>query len=182
MWSLLTGAFSSVGGLLMLLAVCGSLVGLGSCEMHKIDEGKYQALVASTATAAARAAATAAAMQKANDQDALNASAAEAEAQKELNDVAQANQAVPLAAPIVKTIAANCVPYGFVRLHDAAARSLSFASVGIAPGKSDDACAPVKWADVERVIVANYSLANDNAEQLNRLIATLRAEQKDMAK
>jgi hypothetical protein len=179
MWTLISGAFSSVGGLLTMLAVIAGLTGFGAFEMHKIDEGKYQTFVAAQAKAQAAAEEKAAATQKQVDDTALAAAGMETAAQTALTT----NLHEELAnVPIVKTVAINCVPYGFVRVLDAAASGRALAGLALPAGKSDDACAPFDWNAVARSIVSNYFTARANAEQLNQLVTLLQDEQKAMAK
>lgn len=74
---------------------------------------------------------------------------------------------------IVKTVASGCVPYGLVRVLDAAASGRGAALLSLPAGKSDDACAPVTWAAVARSVVDNYYTARANIDQLNGLIGAI---------
>lgn len=67
-----------------------------------------------------------------------------------------------------------CVPWGLVRLHDAAAGGRDPDAVAAPGGQSDDACSPFKPADVAAVIAGNYGVARANAEQLDALEADVR--------
>lgn len=70
--------------------------------------------------------------------------------------------------------AACTVPVGFVRLHDAGARSMS--PVPLAPGESYDAPSGLKLSAVVTTILDNYGAANANAEQLSVLQEWVRRE------
>jgi hypothetical protein len=177
MWSLIASAASSASGLLVLLAVVGGLVGAGAYGQHRLDEDSLDKLKASYATAEEAAVAKAAATQKQVDQISLNAAATETAAQTALTTHLSQEPVY-----VIKTVASNCVPYGLVRVLDAAASGRITASLTLPAGKSDDACAPVTWAALERSVVANYYTGLANAEQLNRLVGVLQAEQKELAK
>lgn len=177
MISLISSLMGSAGGILVMLAVVAAIAAGGAYEQHKVDADALDNLKAGYAQAQAAAEAKAAAQQKQVDQTALAASAAESTAQTTLTTTLHEELAN---VPIVKTVAANCVPYGFVRVLDAAVTSRGYASLALPAGKSDDACAPTSWAAVERSVISNYYTASANAEQLNRLIGVLQAEQKAM--
>lgn len=67
-----------------------------------------------------------------------------------------------------------CVPWGLVRLHDAAALGLDPDKVVAPAGQPDDECSGVSPADLASRIAANYGIARQNAEQLNALEADIR--------
>lgn len=71
--------------------------------------------------------------------------------------------------------ASGCVTYGLVRVLDAAALGADPGDLELPAGKSDDACAPVKASALAASIVENYGVGQQNAEQLNALIADTRA-------
>lgn len=64
-----------------------------------------------------------------------------------------------------------CIPYGFVRVLDAAILGVRPDDLPLPTGASDDACAPVVASHLAAEIVANYGLARQNANQLDALIA-----------
>jgi hypothetical protein len=179
MWTLIGGLASSASGIIALLVVVGGLVAAGAFGQHKLDESTLDKLKLSYATAEATAVAQAAAQQKQVDAVGLAASSSEAAAQNKLATTLRQELAN---APTFKTVASACVPYGFVRVLDAAASGRLSASLTLPAGKSDDACAPTSWAALERSVVTNYYAAGANAEQLNQLIAVEKAEQKVLTK
>lgn len=68
-----------------------------------------------------------------------------------------------------------CIPWGFVRLHDAAVLGVDPASLPNPAGQSDDACSTITYPDLAARIADNYAAARANAEQLNALEADARA-------
>ena len=178
MWGLIASLASSASGLITLLAVVAGLIGIGAFEQHRIDANQVSKLKLEYAQAQAAAIAQAAATQKQVDQFAQDAVDKETAAQTALTTLHREK----FDAPIIKTIAADCLPYGFIRLHNAAASLTGNLPVTLPAGKSDDACAPVSWLTVERTIADNYYTAQANAEQLNRLIDVLKQEQKAVSK
>lgn len=176
MWSLIASAASSASGILILLAVVGSLIGLGGFEQHRIDANALTSLKASYAAAQAKAVAAAAAIQKQDDDAALTASTNEAAAQaaqvatlqKELSDVS--------AHVHVKTITASCVPLGLVRVLYAGSHGVTADSLSYGAGQSDDACAAVGWSDLASAILHDYSAARANGEQLTALQTLLKGQ------
>lgn len=63
----------------------------------------------------------------------------------------------------------SCVPYGLVRVWNAAANP-GVDPAAIAPGVPDDACAPVSWRALAADIADDYGTGQANAEQLDALI------------
>lgn len=70
--------------------------------------------------------------------------------------------------------AVGCVTYGLVRLHDAAVLGVDPSTLELPPGKSDDACSPVKPSDLGRALAAEIGAFRQNAGQLDALIANVR--------
>lgn len=62
-----------------------------------------------------------------------------------------------------------CVPYGLVRVLNAAVLQTDPGALQLAPGQSDDACSPVKASVLADAIVAWLSVARANAQQLTAL-------------
>ena len=165
--------------LIAILAAVLGLIALGAWGQHKIDADKVDRLKTQYAEAQAAAVTAALAKQRQVDQAAQDAAAKEIAGQQAL----ASNLKLELShEPVVKTIARDCVPYGFLRLLDGAATRRPSSGLALPAGKSDDACAPVTWAAVGRSIVANYYTAHANADQLNALIDLLLTEQKVIAK
>lgn len=69
----------------------------------------------------------------------------------------------------------GCIPWGVVRVLDAAATHRDPADLVPAAGQPDDACAPIAPAAFTAGLVGNYGVADQNAEQLDALISDVRA-------
>lgn len=63
----------------------------------------------------------------------------------------------------------NCITYGLVRVHDAAAYGADPKSLTLPAGQSDDACAPVGWRTLASTFTGNYRNSNQNSAQLTGL-------------
>lgn len=68
-----------------------------------------------------------------------------------------------------------CVPVGLVRLLNAAVLQTDPAAIELAPGQSNDACSDVKASLLAGAVVEWLSVGHRNAEQLNALIAWIKA-------
>ena len=169
MWTLISGAMSSVGGLLVMLAVVTSLVGAGAYEEHKLDESRLLKVEAGYKDAEAKAAAHAAQVQKSIDDEALAASQAETAAQQSLAAAQQERLANVPAHVQVKYL--PCVPLGLIRVLDAAVLGVPADTLALPARSTDATCASIDAVALAKGIAANYSAANANAEQLNALIA-----------
>lgn len=75
--------------------------------------------------------------------------------------------------PVYVPVNAPCIPWGVVRLHDAAVLHLDPGSLQPPAGQPDDACSDVAPRAFVDAVVANYGTADANAEQLNALEANL---------
>jgi len=75
-----------------------------------------------------------------------------------------------------KASAACVVPWGFVRLFDAAASGADLDAVraAIAPGQPDDAASDVTLSEAVALLATDLGIARDNADQLTRLEAAVR--------
>lgn len=62
-----------------------------------------------------------------------------------------------------------CIPWGIVRLHDAAVLHQDPASLPTPAGQPDDACSDVAPRAFVDTVISNYGIADQNAEQLNAL-------------
>lgn len=69
----------------------------------------------------------------------------------------------------------GCITYGFLRHLDAAGLGLDPSDVGVPAGQPDDACAPLSPRDAAALIGDRLTDARANAEQLNALIADIKA-------
>ena len=70
--------------------------------------------------------------------------------------------------------ARGCVTYGLVRLLDAAALGRSPSDLDLPAGTTDDACSPLAPSALARGLLDNYAVAQQNAEQLDALIANVK--------
>ena len=150
-------------------AVIAAMAFAGGMRLeYKIENGKIAALQLAYAQAEIKA-------QQKYDAASLNAAKAENDAQTKLTS--QGNLALPEVTThvITKVITSACVPYGLIRVLDAAASGRTANSLLLPTGKSDATCSAIKWDALGRSVVANYYLARANATQLNGLIAGIRA-------
>lgn len=67
-----------------------------------------------------------------------------------------------------------CIPWGVVRLHDAAVLGVDPASLQPPAAGADDACSDVDPRAFVGTVLGNYQAAEQNAEQLNALEKNLR--------
>jgi len=153
---------------------------LGCTLTHKLDAAASEAQTIKYQQAVAAANAAAAATQNKITQAALVASdkrsaqltQENATLQTELSDVSKHLDAKAM----------PCIPYGFIRLHDAAVLRVAPASLALPAGKSDGSCAPFTAAQLATAIIGNYNRALHNADQLNALIAYDKSVQAAMGK
>lgn len=142
--------------------------GAGAYLTHKLDDGKYQRLVA--ADAAANAAAIGVALKEQSDVDAKRLSAAVSEANAQVRIVTQ-HDVITKEIPRYVTDTAHCITFGLVRLLHAAATGADPAGDTYTAGQSDGACAPVSWTSLAADYSDDLATGRSNAEQLDALIA-----------
>ena len=155
--------------------------GCGLYAAHHWDEGDIETLRAKIATverddarAKTLAIADAADRLKRADASSLNAAVAESAAQQKLVDEkSRLLQEVHLH---VSSRSHICIPYGVVRMLDAASLGVDPDILSLSAGQSDATCTPVTAADLAASVAANYASARANAEQLNALEAWNRAQ------
>ncbi len=174
MWSLVAGLASSASGILALLAVVASLLGLGAFEQHRIDANALTSLKADYAKQTAAALARGAAIQQANDERAIAAASNEAAVQAQLTAALQKELADVQKHVTVRGV--PCISWGLVRVLDAAVLGVSPDALSLPPGKSDDTCSSISAAELAASIVSNYGTAQGNAEQLTALQNLLRKQ------
>lgn len=75
---------------------------------------------------------------------------------------------------IARVVPVACVPWGLVRLHDAAVRGDDPDAATAPAGQPDDACSPFSPGEFAAIVAGNYGVARANAEQLNALEADIR--------
>lgn len=158
--------FAEIKLAIALVALIGAFAGGFSLE-HRLAEGKYNALVAAYAKAEADALQKAIDEQKRLDQIAIDAGQQEAAAQARLL-AATKSQLAEVRRHV--SVVRRCVPYGLVRVLDAAAGGRLADSLPLPAGKSDQSCTSVDWPTLARSVADNYGTARANAEQLNSLI------------
>lgn len=157
------------------LKLIGLLVGFigafaaGGFTMHKLDDARYQKRLALEAQVTAKAEHAARAGEQRQTAVVVAAAGTAASHQERIitHTVTLTQEIHDHVPPIVDTH--PCVPWGFVRLHDAAAWGVGIAETGAPAGEPDDACAPFAWADVAAAVVQNYGTARQNAQQLDDL-------------
>lgn len=143
----------------------------GAYAGYRWEAGTVAKLELADAQARSQAIQIAAASQKAQDGVALAAAVKEAKAQTQIEvQTVTVTKEIPRYVTIHQD-ATVCVPYGLVRLLDAAADQTDPSAFQLAPGQSDDTCSPVKASDLAGSVIANYSAAIANAEQLTALQA-----------
>jgi hypothetical protein len=149
------------------------------------DLVKYQGLqlrdakaVTSSLEAQAAALTAVAAQQHALDQEVSQGAVSEATAQQKITvHTVTITKEVPIyVTPQIDTVVVPCIPYGLVRVLDAAALAtadnpVTPADLALPTGQSDDACTGIKASDLAASIAANYGIAKQNAEQLDALEA-----------
>jgi hypothetical protein len=172
MLSLITGLLGSSGGMIAMLVVVAGLVGSGAYVMHDVDNAKLEKVELSYKTAEEAAVAAAAAQQKAIDAAALAASSAEAQQQAQFATALQ--QELSDVQVHVSTKLVPCIPYGLVRVLDAAVLGVSASSLALPAGKSDATCSALTANDLAGSVISNYGSARANAEQLTALQKLLR--------
>lgn len=143
----------------------------GAVTMRHFDDGRYEKLVAHDAQAQADA------EQEARDieglQTRLNAEATINEANQQAR-LAQKTLTLIRKVPVYVTAKADavaCIPWGVVRVLDAAVAGVDPATLPTPAGQPDDACSDVKASEASAILAEDIGAANQNAEQLNALEA-----------
>lgn len=159
-----------------------ALVGGSVYATHHWDSAAYNALVAKQAKAQVAAVTQAAAAQKKLDAAGTKASTTDAVAQQQIvTRTVTLTKEVPVYVTRAQDQAADapgarpgCVSYGVVRVLDAAVLGVSPSSLALPAGKSDDDCSPVDPSALAAGVAGNYGVAQQNAQQLNDLIDTVK--------
>lgn len=158
-----------IAAVLLFAAAAG-----GFTVAKRLDAASYARLQLAQTQKANADLAAALAKQRAYDQAAIQAAQTEAQRQAAIARAALDRKQEVQVHVITRYISAKCVPYGFIRVLDAAALNAGAGTLSLPTGKSDDTCAPITWDDLANAIIDNYTLAHENAEQLNSLIAFIR--------
>lgn len=158
-------------GLLGAIALAAASAAGGASVMHRIDDGRYQKLVAHDAQAQATAEKRAREIE--GLQTRLNAEASVNEANQQAR-LAQKTITLIRKVPTyvtAKADAVGCIPWGVVRVLDAAIAGVEPATLPTPAGQPDDACSDVTASEAASVLAEDIGAANQNAEQLNALEA-----------
>lgn len=155
--------------LLKFLLPAALAFGCGLAVAHHWDEGAIADLKLADKTAQAQALRTALALQKKQDAVTLAAALREAAVQQKIatHTVTLTREIPVYVSPRIDS--RTCIPYGLVRVLDAAVLGADPAALSLPAGQSDDACAPVDASALAASIAANYGAARANAEQLGAL-------------
>lgn len=173
--SLIASPALKVGVALALLAMAFA----GGVHLEsKIAAGKYETLIASYRGAQTKALQAALDEQKRLDVLSVVAAEREAVAQAALAADTQRRLAEVKRHVRITKLSRTCVPYGLIRVFDAASSGRLTDSLPLPAGKSDAACAPVGWDTLAGAVISNYGTARGNAEQLDALIRFFRDTKK----
>jgi hypothetical protein len=155
--------------LLLAIAALAGVAIFSSVVTHKVDSAALLKQQSAWKDAELKAVNLAKQIQAAEDKVSLDAAVAEAKAQQQIvTKTITLTREVPIHVPL----SSKCpVTVGFVRLLNAAILGQSTADLSYAPGKSDDACAPVDARALADNLLVNFAAANGNAEQLTALQA-----------
>lgn len=83
--------------------------------------------------------------------------------------------------PVYVTTSTPCIPWSVLRLHDAAVLGVDPSALPLPAGQSPNACSDVSTSAFVDTIIANYRAAQQNAQQLDDLIADANAREKAVA-
>ena len=83
--------------------------------------------------------------------------------------------------PTYVSTSAPCIPWGVVRLHDAAVLGVDPSTLQAPASEPDDACSTITASALVDTVVANYGIAQANAQQLNDLEADIAARAQAVA-
>lgn len=158
--------------LLISTAISALLSGVGVWKItHDLNEARIARLVKNYADAEHKA--LEAQRVRMEAWNATNLNAAVTEGQTQLLVLHQITN-TKLEVPRYVTLTHGCIPFGFVRVLDAAGFGVTPAELPLPAGKSDDDCSPLDWAPLAQALLTNIGEARANAEQLNALSALLK--------
>lgn len=177
--SAVTGFFGGIQTYLIIGTVTLAVgAASGAWVGYRIESGKVAAIRTADAEAETQAVKLADSNRAAQDAVTLASALSEAEAQEKVITVTQTiTKEIPAHVPPAVD-ATVCVPYGLIRLLDASALQADPDSLSLPAGQSDGSCAPVKASALAQSVIANYGIAQSNAEQLTALQAWVLADQK----
>lgn len=167
-------------GFLAGAVVSGATVG---AVVHKVDKAALEAVQLADAKAEAQASAKAAATTHQLDTQNGTAAVAETKAQVRIvHDIQTVTKEIPNYVTLAQDQRSPCaVSVGLVRVLYAAAHGVDPASLGPAPGGSDDACTALSVSDLATALAGDYGTGRANAEQLDALIAAVTANAKTLS-
>lgn len=156
---------------------CGLVAGGASTGLlvHRLDAAKL--LAVQLADSKAQTAAVAAAMVAQGKIAAANEAAAVKEARgqaKVVHDTEVITKEIPTYVTSVQDARA-CVSFGLVRVLYAAEHGVAPSSLQLPAGSSDDACTALRSSDLAASLAADYGAGRANAEQLDALIESVKA-------
>jgi hypothetical protein len=163
---------------LVPVIAAAAIVGAGwwalSASYSRGYERGYAAAEKRQETVYRAALAKALALQKAIDKAAYDRGIAEAQAQQKIE-----YRTRTLIREVPKYVtreadAAAVIPWGFVRVFDAAASGSDPAAIAYGPAQSDDAASDVKLSEIAAMFAENAGACHANAEQLTQLQAVVR--------
>jgi hypothetical protein len=160
--------------ILFRLFVYAGIAAAGAWAAHHWDEGEIADLKLAQSQAQTRAVLAQAKIVRAQDAVSLAAAVTEASAQQKIADEAHL---IPKEIRIhVPSASRICIPFGLVRVLDAATTGADPAGLPLPAGQSDAGCAPVDAAALAQSVAGNYVTARANAEQLSALQDWVRDE------
>lgn len=157
------------------VAIAFVIAGLAAFVTHRFDLAKYEKLELQYAQATAKVQAQSYAIATKDMELSVDAAAREATVQQQIA-VATITLTKELTRYVTDTIA--CIPYGLIRVLDAAALGVDPATLSLPAGKSDNSCAPVTSSTLAASIIENYGTARANEEQLKALETFSRGQAK----
>lgn len=163
-----------------LAGVALLMIGAAYCG-YRWELGAYNGLVAADAIASTKAVQTALDRQKAVDANNQIAAVADVLAQQKIvtNTLTVTKEITHY---VNDTVACPGGTYGFVRLLVASERGADPANLSLPAGVTDDTCSPLEPSALAADLVADFGAANGNAQQLNGLIASVRANDETATK
>ena len=166
---------SQIQSALLGVAFGALVTAVGTAALtHKLDAAKYERLVAAQATANARAVNKALVQQRTIDARNASAAAAESFAQGKLQaETVTITQRIPVY--VHETSCPGGLTVGLARVLRGAADGTDPGSLALAGGQSDDTCSDVTPAEVAGWFTAYAGAARQNSEQLDALIAAVKA-------
>ncbi|MDE2020089.1 MAG: hypothetical protein KGJ13_07125 [Patescibacteria group bacterium] len=168
----LLSLFGGWQGYAVAAGVAALLAGFGTGYLvHRIDGSRLAALKEVNATAALHAVQRVSAVRQkqAAVTEAAAISAAREEAKLETERFHTSERIV-----VHVQDRSRCITYGLVRVLNGAATGSGTGAGQVAPGQSDDACAPVTWRSFAADVADDYVTSRENSAQLNALEKNVR--------